>query len=311
MQCGAFDSVLLPIGISRARAFASIDRALERCRASTRDREAGQTSLFGAFDAAAETVATGPAKLSDYKTADDWEWEELLAREKSALGWYVSGHPLDRYADRLAPIGVVTTGALDALLDKESGGGGMRDDGSRWSSWVPAKMAGMIEEYEERRFRDSDEKRASFQIEDREGRIRAQLRGNDRIAKATEAIATSEPLLIAGKVRGKTGEEDEESVLYVDQISLLSEAIVAAVGKIRLKVTGEEASRGRLEELRGLFAENQGGSSVEIVLEVSGDAQVLMSLNGTRVRATDPLMERMRQMFGGRDNAVEVAWRSG
>ncbi len=310
VQCGALDSTLLPIGISRARAFESIDRALERCRSSTRDREAGQTSLFGAFDAAVETATTGAAKLSDYKTAADWEWEELLAREKSALGWYVSGHPLDRYADRLAPVGVVTTGALDEVLERESGGGGTREDGSRWSSWVPAKMAGMIEEYEERRFRDSDDKRASFQLEDREGRIRAQLRGNDRIAKAAEAIGSGEPLLVSGKVRGKSGEEDEEAVLYVDNISLLSEAIVAAVGRLRLKVTGDEASRATLDELRALFADNVGASSVELILDVSDDAQVLMSLNGTRVRVTDPLLDRVREMFGGRKNAVEVGWRS-
>ena len=39
-------------GVTRARAFASIDVALERSRAASRDREAGQTNLFGLFDAA-------------------------------------------------------------------------------------------------------------------------------------------------------------------------------------------------------------------------------------------------------------------
>jgi DNA polymerase-3 subunit alpha len=52
VQCGAFDSTLAERGVTRARAFASIDVALERSRAASRDREAGQTNLFGLFDAA-------------------------------------------------------------------------------------------------------------------------------------------------------------------------------------------------------------------------------------------------------------------
>ena len=59
VQCGAFDSTLEERGVRRARAFASIDVALERSRAASRDREAGQTTLFGLFDAAPRS-AVGP-----------------------------------------------------------------------------------------------------------------------------------------------------------------------------------------------------------------------------------------------------------
>ena len=51
VQCGAFDSVCEPNGIHRARAYAAVERALERARSATRDRESGQASLFGLFDA--------------------------------------------------------------------------------------------------------------------------------------------------------------------------------------------------------------------------------------------------------------------
>ncbi len=52
VQCGAFDLTLVKQGVSRARAFASIDVALERSRAASRDRDTGQSNLFGLFDAA-------------------------------------------------------------------------------------------------------------------------------------------------------------------------------------------------------------------------------------------------------------------
>jgi DNA polymerase-3 subunit alpha len=50
VQCGAFDSALEPMGITRARAYAAIDRALERSRSASRDRERGQATMFGMFE---------------------------------------------------------------------------------------------------------------------------------------------------------------------------------------------------------------------------------------------------------------------
>ena len=64
VQCGAFDSTLAAQGVSRAVAFASIDLALDRSRAASRDREAGQTNLFGLFDAAPKPAAAEGKKGS-------------------------------------------------------------------------------------------------------------------------------------------------------------------------------------------------------------------------------------------------------
>src|SRR5690606_3831769 len=96
VQCGAFDSVLEPLGVHRASAFTAIERVLERARAATRDREAGQATLFGLFQsAAAETSSSSAAE--EYPVVEAWDRLEMLRREKQALGCYVSGHPLFRY----------------------------------------------------------------------------------------------------------------------------------------------------------------------------------------------------------------------
>ncbi|MBV9949972.1 MAG: DNA polymerase III subunit alpha, partial [Myxococcales bacterium] len=102
VQCGSFDSMLEARGVSRARAFASIDSALERSRAASRDREAGQTTLFGLFDAAPAGSGSGGAgggapAAGDYADCEPWDRREMLVRERQSLGFYVSGHPLDRY----------------------------------------------------------------------------------------------------------------------------------------------------------------------------------------------------------------------
>src|SRR5690606_22915270 len=105
VQCGAFDSILTPLGVSRARAFAAVDRALERSRSATRDRAAGQTTLFGMFEQASDAQAA-TSSGDEYPQAEEWDRIELLRREKAALGCYVSGHPLFRYGNKLGRLGV-------------------------------------------------------------------------------------------------------------------------------------------------------------------------------------------------------------
>ena len=104
VQCGAFDATLQERGVSRARAFAGVDVALERSRAASRDREAGQTNLFGLFDAAPKArsgAATSearsgtvlparPPSAGDYPECQAWDRRELPVRERQSLGFSAS-----------------------------------------------------------------------------------------------------------------------------------------------------------------------------------------------------------------------------
>jgi DNA polymerase-3 subunit alpha len=88
IRCGAFDWT----GTERAQLFAEVDEAMAAAASAGRDRAAGQVSLFDAFDSAPAKPAArrGPA-------VTPWTMEEKLAAEKELLGFYVTGHPLDRY----------------------------------------------------------------------------------------------------------------------------------------------------------------------------------------------------------------------
>jgi len=116
VQCGAFDSVLDQRGITRARAYAAVDRALERSRAASRDRERGQTNLFGMFEVPGKAGGAAAAAGDEYPVAVEWDRMELLRRERAALGCYVSGHPLFRYQSKLPRIGAI--GTLDLANQK-------------------------------------------------------------------------------------------------------------------------------------------------------------------------------------------------
>ncbi|MCX6972374.1 MAG: DNA polymerase III subunit alpha [Verrucomicrobia bacterium] len=89
VKCGAFDC----FGKFRSQLFAEIESAMGAAASVQRDRASGQVSLFGDLDMPAEKgTASGAAKV------EPWPQQEMLAYEKELLGYYVSGHPLDRFA---------------------------------------------------------------------------------------------------------------------------------------------------------------------------------------------------------------------
>ncbi len=92
IKAGALDS----LG-KRASLMKAVDKAMERAQKAQRDAEFGQTGLFGLFD---ETPANGH-RGDDLPNVPDWEESERLANEKEVLGFFVSGHPLDKYAEKI------------------------------------------------------------------------------------------------------------------------------------------------------------------------------------------------------------------
>ncbi len=282
VQCGAFDTVLGPMGISRGRAYAAIDRALERSRSSSRDRERGQTTLFGMFDAASDKQeGTG---TDEYPTVIEWDRLEALRREKAALGCYVSGHPLLRYGNKLSRLGAIVSVKVAAE-----------------AAWSMVSVAGMVEGYQEKLFKGgSGGKAAFFEIEDMFGRVKAKLRG-DRIETYAPILTTGEPVLVTGKVSfpmSDDSDEEKEPTLLVDSAEPLADAVLKATRSLSIRLAAERTERRQLEALRDLLRDCPGSCPVELVLELPGGAEAVMALDGTRITPSDLVLSGLERMFG-------------
>ncbi len=113
VKAGACDSLAGAGGREgRARLFAGIDAAYEHGTRTQRDKDLGQTQLFGG-DAGGAAVG-GPATLPAVAA---WTEIEQLQHEKDALGLYWSGHPMARYAGALRDYGAKSTGELNGKRD--------------------------------------------------------------------------------------------------------------------------------------------------------------------------------------------------
>ncbi len=130
VRAGAFD----PIHSNRRQLVESADTILSHAVRNMRDRNAGQTSLFGA---ASDVPANAPALAP----VDDWAPHERLAEEFSAIGFYLSGHPMDGYAIALKRLGVASFAELAADVRRSS---------------VKATIAGTVIRRQERRGKSGD-----------------------------------------------------------------------------------------------------------------------------------------------------------
>ncbi len=160
VKSGAFDGVAASNAVSRAKLFAAIGLASDRAAAHQREKESGQTSLLALFGGGGGNGKSGGKsnaafeEVDRYPDADEWFPKETLAFEKESLGFYISGHPMDRY---LGEIKKYTNATTANCIEK-----GVRAE---------VTLAGIVSNYQERPMKSGAGKYAFFTLEDHFGQI--------------------------------------------------------------------------------------------------------------------------------------------
>jgi DNA polymerase-3 subunit alpha len=289
VQCGAFDDSLKARGISRARAFASIDRALERSRSASKDRERGQANLFGLFAKAAPAGGKEAPTLDEYPQCEPWDLRETLSREKQSLGFYVSGHPLDRYGEGLGRLDIVQTSTLAGM-----------------DPWSRVRAAGMVEGYREKIFKGGGGKVAFFILEDQVGRIEVKVR-QQQIESYAGVLTGTEPVLVSGKVsfprEDENADEGEtpprEPTLLLDEAVPLADAIRAETRHVTIRVSEQRDKREHIDRLREVLRQSPGACSVQLVVQLKDGSEAVLSLGKDfRVEPSDSMLARLEKLFG-------------
>ena len=109
VQAGALDS----LEGYRAQKMVLLPKAMEYAQSLQQDRERGQTSLFSTRGGS-DALKTPRPQLPNIP---EWHINELLAREKALLGFYVSGHPLTNYEDEVKAFATLSLDDLEKTRD--------------------------------------------------------------------------------------------------------------------------------------------------------------------------------------------------
>ena len=116
IKSGSFDS----FGTSRRALFESIDPTADSAQRRKEEKERGQSSLFGF--GGGEALMPAPRAVN----IPEWPEEEKLKHEKETLGFYITGHPLNKYAEELKLFAPgVTTETLHRHVDETVNIGGI------------------------------------------------------------------------------------------------------------------------------------------------------------------------------------------
>jgi DNA polymerase III subunit alpha len=259
----------------RAQLMAVLDRAIEGAQKAQRDVESGQHGLFGVFQQ--EEVAQSVAKLPD---TPDWDEHTRLANEKEILGFFISGHPLEKYRDKLQDLHALSTEEIAAL--KASTG---KDEN--------ITTAGIITS-----MRVLKSKRGDFYaqgtLEDMSGSLEM-LVFPEAYRKLQEKVKLEVPVLIRGGVRIEEGANPK---LTVNDINPLEDAKVPLPRSLRIRVPLETSSEATVDALHALCAQRKGEAKVLFDVERQGDFMVVMEAEGYNVQPDRNFIARVEELCG-------------
>jgi DNA polymerase-3 subunit alpha len=280
IKAGALDA----LG-KRAPLMAAVDKAMERAQKMQKDAAQGQSGLFGLFD---EGHKAGPGN-DDLPKVAEWEEGERLANEKEVLGFFVSGHPLDKYADKLRNL----TGVISAAEALER-----KPPEKRWGTQTdPAdeiQVAGMILGLRVQKTKRDAKLYAQGALEDATGKIELVCfpRDYERLA---EQLKMQAPVLLRGTL---TGDEDAAPKIAVSSIQSLEEVQVKVPTGVRIRINLERATEEMFMGLKSAADAAPGPGKVMLHLEIKGAYAVILEPEGMSVAADRGWVQRVEELVG-------------
>jgi DNA polymerase III subunit alpha len=268
IKAGAMDCFEAP----RARLYAAVDQALAYGQKMSHQRLVGQHGLFAGG-------ANEEAPAAALPEVDEWPEQELLAGELATLGFYISGHPLARYAGRLAELAATELGALEGRANGEE-----------------VRVAGVVVNSRAMRSRKGD-RWAIATLQDMSGMVEL-LIFPEAFARLESLLASGAPLFVKGRVNLEEAANARALRVRVSEARLLDDATAPAPpARLRVRVRLDAVDDAVMSRLDQLFVSKPGGCPVAFEL-VRPDGSVATLEAARRVRADRELVEAVRGLCG-------------
>jgi len=271
IKAGAMDS----FEGTRSQLMAVTDRAMEHGQRLMKDRLSGQTGLFGEMFAAEEESE------EQLPNVPDWTPQEKLMGEKELLGFYVTGHPLDQFKDKVSELATHYTDNMEEL-----------------AKGIEVALCGTLSGIQRRRNKDQ-KPWASMQLEDLKGSIEA-MAFTTVYESVSQFLIEDKPMLVRGLV---LPEEGTQPKISIQSIVPLEVARVPLPSLISVRVILKDTGIDRAAEISDLFARKQGNSGVRLRLEKRGDFSVILDV-ATKIRPDKEFRREIERICG--PECVEV-----
>jgi DNA polymerase-3 subunit alpha len=272
IKAGAMDT----LGGTRAQLFAALDNAMEDGARAWRDRANGQSGLFATLMAEMRAVEHPLPKVPD------WTGQEKLAGEKEMLGFYITGHPLDQYMDKVGELATHRTSEMEGLAKN-----------------TEVALCGILTGIQRKRNKEG-KLWAALQVEDLEGSIEAMV-FSTQYERLLNSLQEDKAVLVRGLV---LPEENAPPKVSIQDIVPLENASVnlPSLISIRVPLNGAPES-GRAAALQQLFERKPGATEVRLRLEKSRDFSIILDVSA-KVRPDKEFCAELARICG--KEALEV-----
>ena len=265
VKAGALDS----LDPDRGALFARLPALMETAQEDARRRESGQFSLFG------EGVAAAPAPKpgSRQPEAPAWNRRERLAYEREALGFYITGHPLDEFAAEMSLYANVSTSRIGSV-----------------KAGAEIKIGGIVSALKEKTTKRG-EKMAIVTLEDLDGIVEVVVFPESYRANR-DVLAADGPIFLVGRV-----DADETSSKVIAEEIFRMEHIRERLAKsVHFTVRSDRMTGDDVRELRRTIERHRGDKKAFLHLVREGAYEAVLALPD-RVGVA-PSLELARELKG-------------
>jgi DNA polymerase-3 subunit alpha len=265
VKSGALDE----FGMSRREMFELIDDAFKQLQSKEKNYDPRQLTLFGMANPSGVNLLC--------KELPEWPQGERLQYERETLGFFISGHPLDKYGDTLRRLGLMNSQELKACRFERGG------------------LGGVITALKLKNTKKGD-RYASCGVEDSYGSIEA-IVWPDTYKKYASMLEISEALAVRGKLEYK----EDRVLLVIEEIELLAESTLSLARGCEVTFKGVD-----LESHITSFSDLINKYPGELPVKVNGDflpAGYYLTLRHSsgepvKVAASDELGTGLERLFG-------------
>lgn len=256
ITAGAFDSISpeTPPNLWRAKLFAGIDGAVSQGQKFWTDKIRGQNALFSVQDSN-ETILQ--QELPDVEA---WSQTELSKQEKASVGFYLSTHPLDVFAETLKNLKILK---IAEQVDVKAGD--------------RITIAGIVSGFQARHSKKGN-RFCIFRFEDQSVGVKC-LAWADIFSKYGEFFKDEELLIINGKVESSEG---QEITLIVEEAKKIADAVPHRAQGVSIILPENNFGEELLEDLFGLLSKNRG--NCEVFLSVKLEREVFLKIHSQPLR---------------------------
>lgn len=275
IKAGAMDS----LGAKRSQLTIMIEKALQAGLASAKNRRRGQNLLFGGDDG----DLPPPIVLPD---VPEWDSKDLLIKEKEVLGYYLSNHPLQEYADLLCQFCTHETQAAKKLPNKTS-------------VILGGMIGGSIIRTTKKSVEGQPNQFASFDLEDLSGTIRCNVWPRTFV-DYRELIKDESVVGLMGSI-DKRGGEDDEANFTVNEIIPIEELPKRMIREVRIRLEEKKLGGSGLQMLYELLRGSPGHSQISLVMDLANGMRVSGPCSRLQVDLTPEVRQQVEELVGSQN----------